>query len=283
MPSQTSADAAQSAAGSAYLEAHVGPALSSGLAELVKAQPSDGVAFLSNYLSQYASSLELQAERSAELSERDSLRTVLGAAADKLRAKEDAASSEKAAAEAVIAKLLSMASSEETIAWTDSTWSELASSCKFLTGAKAAYAGAVGPSPEGETEVVFRHGDEKAVGNAVKETEGVCFKAFEEVARPEDLAEDASWRSFQEKHVPFVTDEPAVKFFRHVKLGAFAAFPLIVSASVKSEAALDYFVDFETKALEEKPEPEEGAEPVPEPVAEPPTHEAKYSYSKDES
>mmetsp|Transcript_4420 Transcript_4420/g.10817 ORF Transcript_4420/g.10817 Transcript_4420/m.10817 type:complete len:561 (-) Transcript_4420:532-2214(-) len=272
---------AQATASLEFLQTNVGEALAEGFTALSLAQPADGVEFLSTFLSQYAVAAKKKAARDSELKKIAKLKTSLQAEQAERDAVKAAAEKKEADKEARVAACLETLKTTEE--WSEETWEEIVHNSSALLGGSAGYLGTLVTSTE-EPELQYTNGQESMVDKFLPASQGVTHKIFEEVPAPEveEGAEPPPHRKFQHCYVPYVTDEPLMKYFTWTKLGAYCAVPLVY----QSYFTLDAFAAFLAYEKEppQPPEPAEGEEADPDWVApkpEPPAVEVKRAIGVD--
>ncbi|CAD7948051.1 unnamed protein product [Amoebophrya sp. A120] len=272
---------AQAQASLQFLQENVGEALAEGFTALSLAQPADGVEFLSTFLSQYAVAAKKKSDRDAELKKIAKLKAVLEAEQaerDAVKAAAEKAEADKEARFAACAETLKTCE-----AWSDGVWEEVVHNSCAVLGGTAAYLSTLCTTTE-EPELQYTHGQPLMINKLLKASEGVSHKIFEEIPEPEveDGVEPPPHRKFQHLYIEYVTDEPAMKYFTWMKLGAYCAVPIVYNSYLTLEA-FAAFLEYE-KNPPVQPEPAEGEEADPDwtpPPPEAPTVEVRMAVGVD--
>jgi len=246
-----------------YLSDNIGGVLAKALGEMVVAQPSDGVAFLAQWLKVYASQEEAEGRRAQEEAE---LKEARAKAADRLEVKakkkaaiEAAAAEKKAIYEASLKKF-----SDPATDFADSFWSELVATACTLAETKAAYLGLVDDDGlEGVEGPLIRYTEASADAELMNEKvllkeQGVSWGAVTEnpsedvpflhrpplpepveadPANPDDPPpEPPAPPPYMPVYVPCVTDVKEVLYFDMTRLGAYLAVPIVYTTYHTPEA-----------------------------------------------
>jgi hypothetical protein len=257
-----------------YLEENIGPSLAKGLAAVSTAQPADAIAYLANWLQQYADTEEANAKREMEQQileeERAKKRAEQKAKEAKLQKRLDELAAIDKSRDDLLAKF------EEVSVWSDEYWKELIAVVKNITGAKSVYVGIFEDIGEGNAGISYEYAPdqpwmtEKRLMQGKGVTNGVfTFQASDDQAQQLNLykpktqgnAEEgqAIERPYLPVYIECVTDCPEVVYFDMTRLGSFLASPIVYS-SYYSDAALKAAMDYETQKAEQERLAQEAAE-----------------------
>lgn len=250
-----------------YLNDNIGGVLSKALAEMAIAQPTDGVNFLSRWLSTYAELEEAKKWRDQEAAsveeDRSRAQTMLAEKADSATRK--AAQMKRKISE--FQGLLDLLGSADTV-FTDKLWMQLLSTVQTFTGAQAVYLGLLDEEGiegvEGKC-IVYTHttaGSEWMLEKILNEGVGVTWGALTETPGEEVLhlwrppkkepvvptdADDADAEPPPEEpaepflpvSIDYVTDVAEVHYFDMTRLGAYLAVPLVYTSYYTADAIAD--------------------------------------------
>lgn len=246
-----------------YLNDNIGGVLSKALAEMAVAQPTDGVNFLSRWLSTYAELEEAKKWRDQEAAsveeDRSRAQAMLAEKADDAKRK----TTEMNRKISEFQGLLDLLGSTETV-FSDKFWMQLLSTVKTFTGAKAVYLGLLDEEGivgvEGKC-IVYTHataGSEWMLDKILNDGVGVTWGALTENPPLEDFPH--LWRPpkkepevqadaaddepppeepaepFLPVNIDYVTDVREVHYFDMTRLGAYMAVPLVYSSYYTADA-----------------------------------------------
>jgi hypothetical protein len=267
-----------------YLEENIGPSLAKGLAAVSTAQPADSIAFLAQWLAQYADTEEAKTKREMEQQLLEEERAKKRAEQKAKEAKQQKILDELAAIDKARDDLL--AKFDEATEWSDEYWKELIAVVKRMTSAKSVYIGINEDLGEGNAGISFEYAPDQPwmTEKRLEQGKGVTHGVFE-FQPPDDkvasaylhkapMEELVEW-SYLPVYVECVTDCPEMVYFDMTRLGSFLACP-IVYQSYYSDPALKSAQDYETQKAEqerkekERAEAEEAGEEVGEEEAKPP-------------
>lgn len=286
-----------------YLEENVGGVLAKALADMSVQQPSDGVAFLAQWLKTYAEQEEAKVTRLREDKILEAEREKVKAQRAALEAIRQTRLGEQKALEDTYQVLVNKFCNPD-VMWEDNFWNELVDVSKAVSGAEAGYIGLLN-----ETDEQFisyeraSHGSEWMLDSTLPKDKGVTWGAWLENPDEEAFKAACLWKppsvravpsepveeggeppkdamSYYPVCIPSVTDVKGVHYFRMTRLGAFLALPLIYTTYYTSDALADAKAFEEEKKAEAKRRAEAaaaaaaaeaaGEEPKPE---EPPAEE----------
>eukprot|EP00746_Dinoflagellata_sp_MGD_P125377 gnl/MRDRNA2_/MRDRNA2_60134_c0_seq1.p1 gnl/MRDRNA2_/MRDRNA2_60134_c0~~gnl/MRDRNA2_/MRDRNA2_60134_c0_seq1.p1 ORF type:complete len:628 (+),score=229.97 gnl/MRDRNA2_/MRDRNA2_60134_c0_seq1:88-1884(+) len=260
-----------------YLEENIGPCLAKGLAAVSTAQPADAIAYLANWLQQYADTEDAAAKREMEQKlleeERAKKRAEQKAKEAKLQKKLDELAAIDKSRDDLVAKFEAMD------VWSDEYWKELIAVVKAITGAKSVYVGIYEDIGEGNAGISYEYAPdqpwmlEKRLDQGKGVTHGVfTFQPSDDQVQTQYLykpktdgdpgsAEEGavSAKPYLPVYVACVTDCPEVVYFDMTRLGSFLACPIVYS-SYYSDGALKAAVEYETLKAEQEAEAQRRAE-----------------------
>lgn len=232
-----------------YLEENVGPALAKALADMSVAQPADAVAFLAQWLQQYADTEDASAARAKEQEllekEREKKRAEIAAKEFRLQARKDELSAIDKARDDLKAKF------DGTDEFQEGFWSELIQVGQRVSAGKALYIGIYDEQGEGAGCIRYEYASSDPdhswmIDKQLNTEEGVTHGALKANATDEEIAglylhkpalkEDEKPPTYLPVYIECVTDCPKMKYFDMTRLGSYLAVPIVYTSYYSHEA-----------------------------------------------